>query len=300
LDPLATYSVPLEQKASSVVNLGEYLEVYFAGHSKDGAVLKPFTKNILSTTDSNLFDDVLVRGRLDVHPKDISHGDYVAGDYPDVPAGAMLSEFFCFIPPDNTRIDEAPPLKYSRIYGRININTAPKAVLARLPFDLTVTIPGLTDPTLTASDAADYIIAYRDKNDIGSMLYKTTGRNVSGVTNLSNAHGFMAAGEVGVPLVDYVNQAYLVANPTKTIDNLERIGEYINARNKLYRSISNLITVNSDVYAVYIYVKANEEGAAGTADAKSGCEWRYIAVVDRSNCRDADDTPAVLLFSELK
>jgi len=196
------------------------------------------------------------------------------------------------IPMDIGRADSP-----TRIYGRININTATKEVLERLPFDLNITITGVTtQPTLTATEAAEYIVAYRDKtDDIPGILYDTDGRiSTSDITGLSETKGFMAVGEVAIPLIDYLNKAYLDANSSLTPEQLEQRADYLDARNKLYSSISNLISVNSDTYVVNIAIELREPG--GTTAIQT---WYYVAVIDRSNCVAADDTPAVLLFSQV-
>ena len=67
----------------------------------------------------------------------------------------------------------------------------------------------------------------------------------------------------------------------------------------LYNSISNLITVNSDVYAVYIRIQLWSD-SIGTPGTRLLYNWNYLGVIDRSNCRLDADTPAVLLFSQVR
>ncbi len=268
------FDIKSKSTANGIITVAELLNNFTTGSSLEGTAKKAFPQEL------EVFKDVASRGRLDLDDGVLCTGD----SYPDTcPWAGILAELFHVIPADNTRLDEGPPTSgnHSRVYGRVNINTAPWIVLKNLPWPSTVN--GVTIDDTAKGAIATYIIDYRDKK---AVLYDYSGR--------SGVEGFMSPAEISIPLIQYAK------------DNLMGGGlvvsdaDYVAVRDSLYIPVSNLITVNSDVYAVYIYVKANEEGAAGTADAKSGCEWRYIAVIDRSNCRAVDDTPAVLLFSELK
>ncbi|MDY6913527.1 MAG: hypothetical protein SVT52_03615 [Planctomycetota bacterium] len=302
LSPDADYSAPIIRKEGEISDLGELLHIYCAGHFSDGSDEIPFTKRLLNSSISAIFDDNPARGRLDPHPDDVAYDrptGYTFTDYPDVPAAAMLSEFFTLVPPDGTRTDITPD---SRIYGRININTATEDVLERLPFETNITLSGYTNPVITVSDVVDYIIAYRDMTQHGTSRNYASRSDPAGadITNLrsndpnSNIDGFLTAGEVAIPLADYVTDRILAANGGLTLDDLKKLAPYLEARDALYRSISNLITVNSDVYAANIVVQLRD------SDGNTRYTWNYIAVLDRSNCDDTGDQPAVLLFSEIK
>ena len=290
----AKYSVPLSQKASILTSIGEYLQIYFMGHSEESSAQSPFSKNILKDSLSNMFaGDALKRGRLDNHPNDINHADYASGDYPDVPAAAMLNEFFTLIPPDGKRDDTK-----TRIYGKININTATKEVLERLPWPTTGTpsvggIPVNFGPT-TPSDIAEYIIAYRDqKNITNGPQYATDGREAaSGITGLratSINGGFMSAGELAVPLADYINwQLAPAGSGDGDTSAIQTESNYVAVRDSLYNAVSNLISVNSDTFVVNIQVQLMD----GTTPKNS---WYYTAFIDRSGCTTDSDSPAILL-----
>jgi|GEM_PF-5597406 len=311
---------PIVLAHASPANLGDFSYLYLYGPDDQNSGLNDLP-HLLSPVQANI-----ARGRVnylvDVVPPVTTAG--ATYSYPDVPWTSLLSEFFERIPVDPTR-PVTPISDRTRIYGKININTAPRAVLERLPWpafldlnnngtqdanldlDGNGTIDVTNEPTVVVSDLVDLILAYRNLEGVFAAGRAIAGmpanlRSIAGPqsgsplvdTPGSNCIGFLTAGEISIPLASYADALLTPAGVQ------EQNYCYQTARDSVYRAVSNLITVNSDVYAVYIYVKANEEGAAGTADAKSGCEWRYIAVVDRSNCRDADDTPAVLLFSELK
>ena len=79
--------------------------------------------------------------------------------------------------------------------------------------------------------------------------------------------------------------------------NAQRQAYFLEARDFLYRAVANLVTVNSDSYAVLMHVDM-------------GTPRNYLALIDRSNCRaDPDRTavgyqpvmaPSVLMMVELK
>ncbi len=316
------YGVPIVRKGADIMDLAECLQIYLAGHYKDDtSPWVPFTKTIVDAADtvSPLFEARIARGRLDVHPININYGGYSPGDYPDVPAGSLLSEFFTLVPPDDTRPDDPDD---TRIYGRININTAPKEVLRRLPWPdslLSVDLRNTKNqPTWDLIGLlADCIIAYRDKTAVAKdtwHLFDTSGTWIdvmdfqcdysnrssamlgAGISGLraqaaSNIEGFLTPGEIAIPLADFADELM----ETLGIANLRQQEWYLETRDSLYRPISNLITVNSDVYAATIEVQLRDAGATTPKQT-----WNYITVLDRSNCRAVGDLPAVLLFSEVK
>jgi len=196
---------------------------------------------------------------------------------------------------------------------------------------------GTQTRTVNIWELAAHIVAYRDKlntsdfvgagsgtgsyasianntnlqRDYSTSRAGTAGSNIAELRQQSQGRGFLTPGEIAIPIADYINTLFgwidYATDPPIDFINSVNLGlaagnyaDYIQAKDVLYRSVSNLVTVNSDVYAVYIYVKANPAGVGGTVAATAGHEWRYIAILDRSNCRAATDTPAVLMFTELK
>jgi hypothetical protein len=242
----------------------------------------------------------------------VNFGGYVANDYPDVPIGCHVSEFFSLIPPDPT--GDAP---HARVYGRINVNTAPPAVLLRL-FPDASTNPQLTTPAgvkpWSPALAAEYIAAYRDKrrtsDNVRDYTNRATASNIPGLrANTTPVPGagaggqnvggafFLTPDEVAIPLADYSNTLMGWTNyategqVTVGAIPLPRHKDYIKARDSIWRSVSNLITVNTDVLAANVCVQLGNPAKYS---------WNYVVVIDRGNCYAAADSPAVILFAEVK
>lgn len=311
----AVFSVPIIRSGQQIVDLGELGLIYLTGPVDDEPdtgqyrALVSFPMRLVQL--SSTLTDGPARGRFDFHPDDIGYLGYNSGTHPDVPAAAMLGEFFTVLPPDYTRTDEP-----TRIYGRVNINTATREVLIQLPWPgfLGEGLPGQGDAVIT-NDIVDYILAYRDQADPPGVPDYTDRENSAGagIQNLrattdSDIDGFLTPGEIAIPLADYANWRMGWSNYTDTPQNSSTIRDivqdqyYIRNRDSLYRAISNLITVNSDVYAVNIRVDLYDINEAPDNDPPNEPlqSWYYVSVIDRSNCSDVGDTPAVLLFSEVK
>jgi len=294
LDAEAKYPVPVLRSRKPVRDVGELLRLYLAGPIKDGAELRPFTIAITETAKSTLFDKLArARGRLDVHPVEIIYGGYGAGDYPDVPAGCLLSEFFTLVQPDQTRDD--PP---HRVYGRINVSTAPVEVLARLPFPARIDKPGGGQVVVSAAMAAEYILAYRERRGTsdGRRNYgnRSTGSSITGLRGASPSgteQCFLTPDEVAIPLGDYANTLLGWTDYGTENVPLTKHREYVDARDAIFRAVSNVITVNTDVAIFNIRLQMGNP-------AKT--VWYFVVVVDRGNCRTIGDVPAVILLNEVK
>ncbi len=307
----AKYGVKIIQQGSAISSIGDCFSVYLAGPLKVGGNLTPFTKRLRDSTFLTVFPDDTARGRLNLHPDSVPSGGFNGSEYPDVPAAAFLGEFFTSVPPDSTRLDNA-----TRFYGKLNINTAGGYynssvmyyVLQRLPFPTsTFSIAGST-VTFDAATAAKFILAYRNGDTVTGPSGKVwnyaapsaaAGANIANLRSVDvtkttgdGRHGFLAVGEVAIPLADYAND--LMKSVTgKTPEELAAAdGNYSYVRDAMYRAISNCITVNSDTFVATIRIQL------GNGDPTSGI-WYYIAVIDRSNCMTKDDSPAVLLFNEI-
>ncbi len=292
-------------------------KVYFSGHYKDGGTERAFSKAI----GQDFPTDTPARGRFDLMgtvptptnpgtdpagwPKDI-------GDYPDVPAACMAGELFEMLSPDTTRLDAAGnPM---RIYGRLNINTATHAQLELLPWPAYIDLngngvedaPAETLDTVLIDIMIDYILAYRDLENVATASVPTNylggrsaARNFDQLRDATNYKGFLTPGEIAIPLADFVNTEMLASPLTDYTPPLPAFDDhYLEARDSLYKSISNLISVNSDVFAANIVVQLRDAGAPLTDPPAE--TWRYLSVFDRGNCRTSTDSPAVLLFTELE
>ncbi|MBN1942402.1 MAG: lamin tail domain-containing protein [Phycisphaerae bacterium] len=186
--------------------------------------------------------------------------------YPaNVPFGVILGEICDVLPADTTRGDD------TRVYGKVNINTATKETLLRLPWPDDVNGEDLTKAAAPNKEAiVDDIIDKRD----------------------NTYSGFKTPGQLATVLGDYFDANL---NTPTTLDDSD--ADYLEERGKLYSAVANLVTVNSDTYAVYIYVQIPD---GDDVDSLPEYEARYLGVIDRSNCRETGQQPAVLLFTPIK
>jgi len=310
----ALFSVPIpaNPNGAGIADLGELMQIYLTGPYDEGAStrrdpyqeLESFPRRLAKLRKDGILPDTPARGRFDLHPDDVSYLHYTPGIYPDVPAAALLGELFTLVPPDDTRADEDPDM-HSRVYGKININTATAEVLKQLPWPDWVS-------DQQKDDLVKYILAYRDRQNLDLVLpdgpryapgrAHKSGAGINELRNQSGSdiNGFLTPGEIAIPLADYANKlaGWLDYNDTPQSDpailDIVQDRDYIRQRDSLYTAISNLITVNSDTYAANIRVQIGDD------PAEKDNVWYYITVIDRSNCRKPEDTPAVLLFSEVK
>jgi len=263
---------------------GDLAELFVVGPRSDGSDLPHLLREYVKKANENANDDRTqdARAHLDFLGRAIGNAD----QYPDVPWGTLVGELFEFSRTDPVRTDDphcSPgTTPGSRVYGRININTATPSVLQRLPWPSNAGDPaqaikiGETTIPIFVAEIVNEIVSYREKTDRGTV----------GIANLrddSKYGGFLTPGEIAVPLCKYMDQ--------KIGPGLKDHQDYLKARNALYRTISNVITVNSDAFAVNIAIQLGKPAR---------CRWYYVAVVDRSNCFRKDDYPAVLLFSQAR
>ncbi len=265
-DPPEVYQgFGIRVKGANVVTLGELLDIYITGPGNENAPPGvSFPQNLAAN-----YANKISRGRSNVLGTPIVMGlNYP----PNIPLATVLGEFFEVVPPDRTREDESLG-EHSRIYGKININTATKDVLMRLPFPDEVNNIKIGDYGGTDSVAS---LARRNEIVDGIIAYRQA------------ISGFLTPGQIAIPMASYARTNLMGTTPLTP----ENAG-YLAVLDGLYRSIANVITVNSDVYTVYIRVQIG-------GGASPRYKWNYLAVIDRSNCRTEDDTPAVLLFSQVK
>ena len=194
-----------------------------------------------------------IRGRIDHNC--IPPG--VPQGYPAVPWPNVLGELLELVTPHTAS---------SLIYGRININTAPENVLAQLPW-----------PS---------VVSY------GSVTYDVTPADINGSTNnnritkqIVDNRPYYTPGNVAAVLSAWVDGVKL--NPTA-----KKSAGYIEARYALYNAISNVITTNSDTFAVHIRTQIG-------SNPKAGAHY-YVAVIDRSNCTNSNDRPQVKMLAQIK
>ncbi|MFW5690192.1 MAG: hypothetical protein ACOCXY_00095 [Planctomycetota bacterium] len=266
-------------------SLAEMARVYMTGPQKEGSTHTPFSKTILSEDrDAVDFKDIPGRGRSSFYPTDIA---VQPNTYPRVPLGCLLGEFFAMHQGDLTRTDDD-----RRAYGLININTAPRAVLENLPWPESVTMDGKSF-AVSPSDIAQAILDYRAAQRATHETYMPDLRKDQPL------EGFRTPGELAVPLAHYMSTR-LGWDPSTTdpssnaaVRTLVQHPDFIAARDELYNAVANLVTVRSDTFAAIIHVQVGEDVPAKNA-------WKYLAIIDRSNCNDSEDEPAVLVFTPLK
>ncbi|HAU36436.1 MAG TPA: hypothetical protein DCX07_01800 [Phycisphaerales bacterium] len=302
------YPVPILRKGAAVASLGEMERIYFTGPSLLGANKTPFPKALQDGTFTGVFGDAPARGRLDFHPSSaVPAGWGTSGtpEYPDVPAACLLAEFFTCVPPDATRTDEP-----TRQYGMVNINTAPVDVLKSLPWPAYLDMNGNGsqdggEPNVVVNDLVNYIVAYSEKTGrYASGRAANTGTNIAGLRSVATPHsdikGFLAPGELAIPLADYANALLGWSDYAAVPENatLTRDRNYIDGRDSLYRAVANVVTVRSDLFAATILLQLRMDD--GSLNGVEKATWRYLAVFDRSNCVQSDNEPAVLMVTQVQ
>jgi len=265
------------QSVEGIDSIGELCNIYLAGPEKDGDEL-PFTKKIVREADGSVFKDILARGRLGFCPEDITEDGYASGVYPDVPSGTLYAEFFTHVKPHHGTVLE----RRTRVYGLINVNTASLAVLEHLPWPKTIKGLGNTNVAVEPLLAARAILNYRNTPGANASI---SGLRKNGA---ANRRGFLTPGEVAIPLGSYVDQAMQANNAAA-----RKAADYMEKRNALYAAVGNCLTTRSDVFAVHILVQYGEDKDSPRQ------KWYYLAVIDRSSVRKEDDSPAVLLFTQV-
>jgi hypothetical protein len=179
-----------------------------------------------------------------------------------------------------------------RVYGRVNINTASREVLAALPWpgELLYDSAPLVINATERAKIAEYIQCYRDGEQvIGGPDYsnRAAATGIGGLRDGVTHNGFLTPGELAIPLGDYV-ASRLSSDDRKRADYASMFGRY-----GLYRAVGNLVTVQSDTYAVLLALRVmDSRGRPKT--------WRYMALIDRSVVGKTGQQPAVLMFTKLE
>ena len=283
-------------------SIGDLGNVYFCGPSSESD--KGFPQRIMDQADSEIFSDNPARGRLDYCPKgNVKYGvdadpNDASGKYPDVPVACLVSEFFTHVQPHDRTLDapDSPnPYDKERVYGLINVNSAPPAVLAGLPWPQRVRGQFAADEAyeIDEEEVVDYLLRYREDPGMPSDP------NGPGVPQLRDAQGsrnikaYLTPGELAVPLAAYMDTVMSghVEMTNEIREQLRRRADYLWTRNALYRRVANCVTTRSDVFAVYIKVQYGTVGRR--------MKWHYIGVFDRSNVLKKGDSPAILMFTQI-
>ena len=162
------------------------------------------------------------------------------------PAFANIFQYLTVIDPAEHRC----PANETRIKGRININTAPWFVITQLPW--------MRPPIAQA------IVAYRDKTPLPGGPDYTSRPGEPGFRSIAD---LMQVTEMGLYAAD--------SNDLPGFPDLtprDGAGGDFEERDMIFARASNLVTVRSDVFTVYILVRIGLDGP----------QKRVIAVLDRS------------------
>jgi hypothetical protein len=255
-----------KDSSAKVDNLSELFGLFITGPDSTG---KSLPENLVQ------YKADVTRGTFD-----ISTSSTPANSFPAVPIPCLAGELFDCLAPDTTdtevRGTDMPDCRY---YGRLNINTAPKTVLAALPWPRagqTLSIAGKSYMFTNTDTDTDGI-----RDDVEEI--------VDQIIADRSTKPFQTPGELALTLGNWTDNKLAL-----TADDL-RAKDYLLQRNALYGRVSNLISTQSDVYAVYIRLQV---GDGDDPDVEE--KWHYLAVIDRSNCWKTGDEPALLLFTPLK
>ncbi|MHC4984105.1 MAG: hypothetical protein ACYTF6_13175 [Planctomycetota bacterium] len=181
------------------------------------------------------------------------------GPYPAVPWPTLLPELIEVTPLGAAQQGGENAV---RVEGRINILTAPPEVLAQLPWPQFIDLNG------------------NGTHDPGQLEPLVNVEDlVARIVELRSS-GIHTPGQLAIPCVNYANSIL--------VDVPEAWGGYHRAVNSIYDAVGSVITVNSDTYAVEIKVQGG-----------SSLNWRYLVIVDRSNCFTSEHTPSVVLFASV-
>lgn len=100
--------------------------------------------------------------------------------------------------------------------------------------------------------------------------------------------GFFTPGEIALPLAVYCEWLMAQHMPVNT---LRQDVSYLDTRDSLYNAVISCVTVNSSTFAVTATVSINNPPRQTI---------NYLAIIDRSNCQEVEDTPTVMLLTEIK
>lgn len=140
------------------------------------------------------------------------------------------------------------------------------------------------------------------------------GLGIPNLRHLSTDDGYLSAYEVAVPMAHWYN--YLVTgnmlgldptNPSRAmvgtvVENTHPTGRWLSSvqRDSYFTRISNLISVRSDTFVAYVRVQVGNGHDNPGSHERPQSVRHYIAIIDRSNCRQAGELPLVRAFAEIK
>jgi len=316
---------PVYVRNGGFVNVAELNRIFYVGPSASEPV--DYRLRDLDPYDTQAANGRLNMGRIvaaDGANPSGENGPYNDKRAPALPLGCFAADLFMVHSPAADTVDNDGDGKIDAadndggediVYGWVNINTAPEAVLLCLPgLDGTSALPADVGTKIVQE-----IVEYRDKPAGGN--YAANGRSgVTGISNLREDPGFASPAEIAIPIhrratapdipaaYRLPQNTYLASNASPynyravadgSDDGLSVAGGQavtgdLTKHQVYYAWLSNHLTVRSDVYIAYIRVQI------GTSTTAPEAMRRYIAVIDRSNCRSAGDMPNVVMFAEIK
>ncbi|HEB60584.1 MAG TPA: hypothetical protein ENJ06_02060 [Phycisphaeraceae bacterium] len=198
--------------------------------------------------------------------------------------------------------------------GLININTAPYEVLRMLPMvQPAVNLFGILPQT---HDLAATIISYRDRrtfpggSPVGNMIDfgdpLTTSRDLTNfVIESRDEHGFASTGELlmlfdnAQPGAEGAIDVLYGRNADYPDFDLTQDDASSDAEERLllFDTLSNMVSVRSDTFCVYLRLRGY---ARGDALAFPSVDERWVAVIDRSNVVRPGDKPRIVFMRRVE
>ncbi|MCK4873426.1 MAG: hypothetical protein KAS72_11930 [Phycisphaerales bacterium] len=244
-----------------------------------------------------------------------------------MPALPIALRVFDMFRCDYTDFLSAPPIAspMEAKAGLVNINTASYEVIRGLPFTQPNLVgPGYPPALLSTHNLAATIVSYRDRRsvtcpfvpnivDFGAtigdrevthrvefardepgftsigelmMLYKgdLLGTDLPQQPGLSGAIDALYGNNPDLAIVDF--------DPTD--DDAENDAE---ERTMIFSALSNIVTVRSDTFCVYLRLRGYAEG---DRLAYPSMDERWVAVIDRSNVVRPNDKPRILFMERVE
>jgi len=239
-------------------------------------------------------------------------------------------------PSDGSRIDANDPDE-TIVYGWLNVNTASEAALGCLPglagLDDTARRSILQEIVGYRDKMFYYHPSTGQATRSAAIANQITSYGITGMPfelgGLRDGPGFASPGEIALPILvggqgPTVPAAFKLPQNTYFSNNLspynycaaevdgggdpvtthddglstldaELVEDDLAKYLVYYSWMSNHVTVRSDVYIAYIRVDLREE-----IDDPSLAVRKYVAVIDRSQCRAKGDRPRVLMFAAIQ
>lgn len=209
--------------------------------------------------------------------------------------------------------------------------TYSEPLLQRDPAAAAVTSVGALPAWLQTLDGqkwllVEFLLAYRDMRQVRNPQNQaiqngwtepidySNRETATGIRNLRPDAGryYLTAAEIAIPIANWYNYvvfgnqwgldpAGAAPNPMQPLMGTEAAGwRSTSTRDYFYTQISNLISVRSDTFVAYVRVQVGNGHDNPGSHERPQSVRHYIAIIDRSNCRQAGELPLVRAFAEIK